>query len=260
MDTCFVMQPFDQGDFDLRYEEVIKPAIEDAGLQAYRVDQDPQVSIPIKDIEKGIQDSTICLAEITKDNPNVWFELGYAIACNKLVVLICSDERTSKFPFDVQHRSIIRYQTGSRQAIDQLQSDITTKVKAYITKAERLITLSERTISTEYKELKPHEVVCLATITENIDHPSDHVMPDAIKADMTQSGFTKAAASIALKSLLTKGLINEGSYETDYNNYDAFYTAFYLTDSGWEWITENEDQFALRQPPPSSYDPDDIPF
>ena len=94
MKTCFVMQPFDQGVFDQRYEDVIKPAINDAGLEAYRVDQDPKVSIPIKEIENGIREATICLAEITVDNPNVWFELGYAIACRKQVVLICSEERS----------------------------------------------------------------------------------------------------------------------------------------------------------------------
>ena len=122
MNTCFVMQPFDQGVFDQRYEDVIKPAIRNAGLEAYRVDQDPKVSIPIKEIENGIREATICLAEITDDNPNVWFELGYAIACRKQVVLICSEERSSKFPFDVQHRTIIKYQTGSRQVLDKLQN------------------------------------------------------------------------------------------------------------------------------------------
>jgi hypothetical protein len=47
------MQPFDDGDFDQRYAEVISPAIKAAGLETYRVDQDPKVSIPIQEIETG---------------------------------------------------------------------------------------------------------------------------------------------------------------------------------------------------------------
>ncbi|HEY2291831.1 MAG TPA: hypothetical protein VGM86_14115, partial [Thermoanaerobaculia bacterium] len=104
MPTCFVIQPFDKSTFDKRYRDVFKPAIEAAGLEPYRVDEDPSVSIPMEDIERGIRNSAACLAEITTDNPNVWFELGYAIALLKEVAIACSDERKTKFPFDVQHR------------------------------------------------------------------------------------------------------------------------------------------------------------
>jgi len=72
MGKCFVMQPFDGGVFDKRYDDVFAPAIIDTGLEPYRVDRDPGVSIPIHDIETGIRKSDICLAEITTDNPNVW--------------------------------------------------------------------------------------------------------------------------------------------------------------------------------------------
>ena len=95
MNRCFVMQPFDRGVFDKRYDDVFAPAIRDAGLEPYRVDRDPSVSIPIDEIELGIKRSEICLAEITTDNPNVWFELGFTIAVPKEVVLICSEERKS---------------------------------------------------------------------------------------------------------------------------------------------------------------------
>jgi hypothetical protein len=47
------MQPFDGDKFDRRYEDVFAPAIRKAGLDPYRVDQDPKVSIPIQDIETG---------------------------------------------------------------------------------------------------------------------------------------------------------------------------------------------------------------
>lgn len=127
---CFVIQPFDGGPFDSRFTDVIKPAVKEADLDAYRVDQDPSVSIPIQEIEAGIRDAAVCLADISLDNPNVWFELGYAIAAEKEVVLICSDARQSKFPFDVQHRAIIRYRTNSPRDFAELQNSITERLKA----------------------------------------------------------------------------------------------------------------------------------
>lgn len=114
MTTCFVIQPFDSGRFDERFDDVYKPAIEAAGLAANRVDRDPKVDVPIDAIESGIRNSSICLADITADNPNVWYELGYAFASGISVVMICSSERPSgKFPFDIQHRTVIPYCTES---------------------------------------------------------------------------------------------------------------------------------------------------
>jgi len=50
MPTCFVIQPFDSGKFDKRFRDIFKPAIEAAGLEPYRVDDDPSVDIPIEAI------------------------------------------------------------------------------------------------------------------------------------------------------------------------------------------------------------------
>src|SRR4029077_17922896 len=73
MEKCFVIQPFDNGIFDKRYEDIFEPAIKSAGFEAYRIDRDPSVRIPIEEIEKGISESAFCFAEITTDNPNVWY-------------------------------------------------------------------------------------------------------------------------------------------------------------------------------------------
>jgi len=105
-----------------------KPAIEEAGFEPYRVDEDPGVEVPIEDIERGIREAAVCFAEITTDNPNVWYELGYARASLKPVVMV--SERRQKFPFDVQHRSIIIYDTGSSSDFDTLKTKIIAKLKA----------------------------------------------------------------------------------------------------------------------------------
>src|SRR5262245_21786666 len=107
MATCFVIQPFDGGPFDKRYDDVFVPAIQKAGLEPYRVDRDPAASIPIEEIEKNIRRADVCLADISLGNPNVWFELGYAIAAVKPVVLVCVHDATRKYPFDIQHRAVI---------------------------------------------------------------------------------------------------------------------------------------------------------
>ena len=92
MPTCFVIQPF-SSKFDKRFRDVYKPALEKAGLDPYRVDQDPSTEGVMDSIEQEIRAATICLADITTDNPNVWYELGYAFAAGRSVVMVCSGER-----------------------------------------------------------------------------------------------------------------------------------------------------------------------
>lgn len=248
MPTCFVMQPFDGGAFDQRYVEVYAQAIKDAGLEPYRVDQDPKVSIPIQDIESGIRQAQICLAEITLDNPNVWFELGYAIACKKEVVLICSDARTTKFPFDVQHRTIIKYSTGSPSDFTALKSSITAKLKAYIEKAETLANVSEMSrLTTPSEGFAEHEVVAIAAVAQNLYHEDDHTAMSQIFRDMEASGYTRVASTFAIKVLLNKGLLSSNTY----NDRDGdMYYAYTLTERGWGWVLANQDRFALHKERP----------
>lgn len=112
MKHCFIMQPFDKGKFDKRYIEIIEPVVIECGYLPYRADRDESAEVLIDTIEKMITASEVCIAEITTDNPNVWYELGYAFAKNKKVIMLCSDERgNADFPFDVRHRNILTYAT-----------------------------------------------------------------------------------------------------------------------------------------------------
>lgn len=261
MEKCFVMQPFDGGVFDKRYNDIFSKAIIDANLDPYRVDQDPKVSIPIQDIEAGIKDSRICFAEITKDNPNVWFELGYAIASGKEVVLVCSEERETKFPFDIQHRSIIRYKVESASDFENLRKQITEKIQAYLQKEVTLPKLSELlATSSETDGLEDHVIVCLAAMAENIDHPDSAVSPYQIKNDMEKSGFTKIAATLAIKSLLDNSFISQVEVQ-EWNNEP--YLAYKFTDKAWSWVLKNQKKFHLKQKSKSNnlddFD-DEVPF
>jgi len=261
MQHCFVMQPFDGGDFDHRYEDVFAPAIKAGGLEPYRVDQDPQVSIPIQDIEKGIRDSRICLADISIDNPNVWFELGYAIAAGKEVVLVCSEQRTTRFPFDVQHRTIIRYQTGAPRDFETLKQKITSKIQALLQKAETLHTASAPSVLKQIHGLDQNEIVALAAIGENIIAPTDSVLAYQLKKDMEKAGFTNLATSMALHALEKRGLVSVTT-GLDYDGDE--YHAYSYTATGWDWMLENKHLFELKtkpkQPPDFDSFDDNVPF
>ena len=70
MPICFVIQPFTDT-YNKRYDDLYKPAIEAAGMTAYRVDQDSSATVLVEAIEKNVKRAAVCLADITEDNPNV---------------------------------------------------------------------------------------------------------------------------------------------------------------------------------------------
>jgi hypothetical protein len=223
------MQPFDRGRYDKRYEDVFVPAICDAGLEPYRVDRDPGVSIPIEDIQAGIESCEACLAEISTDNPNVWFELGYAIASQRKALLVCSDERRSRFPFDVQHRSIIKYSAESPRDFELLRTQITARLKALLRKTEQLGQVAQISPIAKVEGLEQYEIAALVAVAQQISNPSDGIDAYRIRDDMERAGFTKLAATLGLTALLDKGMLE--TFEVEERDSDP-YTAYRVTAKG----------------------------
>lgn len=261
MGTCFVIQPFDKGVFDKRYDDVFAPAIIAAGLEPYRVDRDPSSNILIEDIEKGILNADVCLAEITTDNPNIWYELGYAIASGKDVVLLCSSERKSRFPFDIQHRKVITYTNESPRDFQDLKIQITDRIKAILKKQLDIGHISKMSPIVDTEGLSQHEMVALVMVAENMESPNNFVSVYTIRQDMMKAGFTKIAITLALKSLLDKQLL-ELSEESDYNGNP--YIVYGVTDKGMNWLFKNEDKLVLRKQQQNNNDEgidlDNLPF
>lgn len=246
MDNCFVIQPFDDGKYDKRYNDIFKPAIEKAGLYSYRIDKEPNVRIPIQDIEQGISDSVICFAEITTDNPNVWYELGYAIACKKDVVMVCSDERTGKFPFDIQHRLILTYKTGSISDFNAIRDRITEKIIALQQTTKKAQSLqSSPVMPTE--GLKSQEIALLILVMQN-EVSDDNSMPIwTIKQEMQKAGYNDLGTSFALTTLGKKGMIEIiQDYDTNNNGFNNEYKGCRLTEIGQAWMLENESLFTFK--------------
>jgi nucleoside 2-deoxyribosyltransferase len=244
MAICFVIQPFDKGGpYDKRYRDVLKPAIEDADLTAYRVDEDPGTTVLIEDIEKGIRDSEICLADITTNNPNIWYEVGFAIANGKPVVLICADPRPESFPFDIRHRHIINYKLHSSSDFDALKAEVTARLKAQAKKAETLQTVATMSEMQKTEGLSAHEIAAIVTIMSERSEPGDGVAPYLIKEKMSRSGYTAIASGLALESLFRKEMIEYFQAE----NINGIYTSARLTDQGIGWLLANQDRFRMRR-------------
>jgi nucleoside 2-deoxyribosyltransferase len=238
--TCFVMQPFDDGGpFDKRFVQVLKPAAAAAGLDARRADDEPNAEVVIEDIEERIRQAKACIADISTDNPNVAYELGYALAMKKKVVLI--GRKGTELPFNFRHRRAIFYDTDAPGDFKEFGEKVTKALNNAIEKAEEREQIA--VVLQPTAGLRTHEVAALAAIAQVIEHPGDKASVFAIRNAMEEMGYTKPATLLALHSLGARGMVR---HEDDADHNGEPYTVYLLEEPGMDWLQSNHNQLELR--------------
>lgn len=95
----FVVMQFSD-DYNNLYNQVIRPVCEAFGYECFRGDEYFTTGSILKDIIDAINEAAIIIADITPNNPNVFYEVGYSHALQKPTILL-SDKKRDKLPFDV---------------------------------------------------------------------------------------------------------------------------------------------------------------
>jgi tetratricopeptide (TPR) repeat protein len=123
---CFVLMPFgrklDAGgrltDFDAVYRNVIAPAVEQAGLDPVRADEERIGGTIHKPMFERLMLCHYAVADITGANPNVFYELGIRHALRPRSTVILFREGTV-LPFDIVLVRGISYKTdGSGEPVE----------------------------------------------------------------------------------------------------------------------------------------------
>ena len=83
---AFVAMPFgvkDNIDFNRVYDDYIKPALESAGFEVFRADEEMRAGNIRTDMFQELMLADLVVADLSIDNPNVWYELGVRHALRK---------------------------------------------------------------------------------------------------------------------------------------------------------------------------------
>src|SRR4030095_4596965 len=95
-------------DFNRVYTEYIAPALEDAGLEVFRADQELRAGDIRTDMFQELLVADLVVADLTLANPNVWYELGVRHALRaRGVVIVCGGKVTTAF--DLYTNRKLRY-------------------------------------------------------------------------------------------------------------------------------------------------------
>lgn len=122
---AFVLMPFDD-DLTTIYNTIVKPCVQsdEFNLVCKRADDIKTNKAIMQDIFKAVCEARIIIADITRLNPNVMYELGMAHTLGKETILIYQNEQVIKFPFDLAHIRRIEYEnsaTGGKKLENELK-------------------------------------------------------------------------------------------------------------------------------------------
>ncbi|MBS0542365.1 MAG: DUF4071 domain-containing protein [Proteobacteria bacterium] len=87
-------------DFNRVYDDYIAPALTDAGFEVIRADREQRAGDIRTDMFQELLMSDLVVADLTLDNPNVWYELGVRHALRKRGVILVQGPRPTQ-PFDL---------------------------------------------------------------------------------------------------------------------------------------------------------------
>ncbi len=105
--------------FDSLYHDVIAVVSAEMGYAPSRADDTSGPGIILQDIIGALTRASVVIAEITVENPNVFYELGYAHALGQPTILLA--ERGRKLPFDISGYRCIFYDNtiGGKDAVEE---------------------------------------------------------------------------------------------------------------------------------------------
>ena len=86
-------------------------SVREAQTECFRLDEVKAAGRITDDLIRELNESTVCIADLTGCNPNVMWEVGYAMALRKPVIFISQD--VGSLPFDLRLMRTIAYDRHS---------------------------------------------------------------------------------------------------------------------------------------------------
>jgi tetratricopeptide (TPR) repeat protein len=127
---CFVLMPFGAKkdpaggpdiDFDAIYQKAIQPAVENAGMECIRADEERTGGIIHKPMFERLLLCDFAVADLTTANPNVFYELGIRHAARPATTLAIFAKNT-RLPFDVNFLRALAYELAPGNAFTDAEA------------------------------------------------------------------------------------------------------------------------------------------
>jgi hypothetical protein len=140
---CFIIMPYSK-ESDFIYSAAIAPVLKELpeyDIMMLRADMMPRNMTIKAHVEKAVQSADFCIADMTGHNPNVMYEVGFATAIDKPLVL--TRKRGSELiPADISSIATLEY---DEQSLDMFRERLSIACLQAIGRAELNRTIKQET-------------------------------------------------------------------------------------------------------------------
>lgn len=135
---CFILMPYGKSDEDRKkFNDVFTKGIQvtakrvlNCDVLFFRADMTLKAFELAKNVHSHIEEADFCIADITDSNPNVLYELGYAKAKGKELIIITQDD--GPYPIDISNMIISKYSTDDDDAFEILSQNLASSIERAI--------------------------------------------------------------------------------------------------------------------------------
>lgn len=131
--TCFLISPIGEAGSDVRtaaddlFDLIIVPALDVFQFGVVRADKIPSASVITNDIIQYVQQSELCVIDLTGSNANVFYECGRRHETGKPFIQLI--RKGEKLPFDVAGIRTIEYDLSTPRSVHEVVTTIQSFVK-----------------------------------------------------------------------------------------------------------------------------------
>ena len=223
--TCFVIAPIGEPGSETRersdevLQHIICPVVEPLGYETTRADQINQQGVITSQVIQRIVDDTLVIADLTSQNPNVFYELAirHAIAKPFIQIITSSEE----IPFDLAGTRTIFINLQSLSSAEGAKSKIKDQIALLESNPSGLETpftvamdVQQARQSGGLNERLIAQVMAALSDIRTIDSPSI----EALSATMErlEQAIRRSSSQLRLAAQRTAGMIareNDGAYD-----------------------------------------------
>jgi len=141
---CFVATAFDHKDVDDIYDKIIEPVLRELNIKSLRIDRVEHNEDIDDHIFNLIDQSQICIADLTYARPSVYYEAGYAFGSGKPVIYLArrdhlrprehDDFGNFRVHFDLQMKNIIDWTEPNKTFEKRLRSRVNHVIQPILNK------------------------------------------------------------------------------------------------------------------------------
>lgn len=212
---CFFLMPFSK-EFDIIYG-TIKQYLNDANFICNRADEISGSTPIVAKILTSIMKSQYIIVDITKCNPNVFYELGIAHTLKEARNVFLIKQKSYEAPFDIKHLTYLEYDPQNLMLLSSQICDYLNESRA---KNEFYEALRQRGII-NYIDENNNEIIEL--ILSNLDESLLDCLTQILLIDGKKYTFDYINTALLSLRKLIERFLNEKNYSVVSKLLDVYY-------------------------------------